>query len=71
MPSIVRLRLGDILQEKQITRQQLANQAGLRPSTVSDLCNRPVQRIYLSTIATLCETLDVSVSDLFVIEPAD
>lgn len=66
MQSVVHIRLAEILKEKQMTRHQFALQAGLRPSTVSDLCN-----IYLSTIATLCETLNVSVSDLLVVEPAD
>ncbi|MGG0884059.1 helix-turn-helix transcriptional regulator [Brevibacillus parabrevis] len=71
MQSVVHIRLAEILKERQMTRHQFALQAGLRPSTVSDLCNRPVHRIYLSTIATLCETLNVSISDLLVVEPAD
>ncbi|AMA73473.1 helix-turn-helix transcriptional regulator [Aneurinibacillus thermoaerophilus] len=68
MSYTVRLRLNEILAEQKKTRKQLAHQAGLRPSTVSTLCNQPVQRIYLRTLASLCETLDVSISDLLVLE---
>lgn len=67
----VRLRLSDILRERHMTRQQLAELTGLRPSTVSDLCKPTASRIYLSTIAVLCAVLNITVSELIVLEPVE
>ncbi|WP_138494519.1 helix-turn-helix domain-containing protein [Paenibacillus pinistramenti] len=65
----VRIRLNEILHERRMTRQELAHLTGLRPSTVSDLCKPTASRIYLSTIAALCTTLNISVEELIVLEP--
>ncbi|MFD4491459.1 helix-turn-helix domain-containing protein [Lysinibacillus fusiformis] len=46
MSSTIRLRLNEILIEKQMSRRQLARQAALRPNTVNDLCTRPVQCLH-------------------------
>ena len=71
MNHIVRIRLNDVLQERRMTRQQLAILTGLRPSTVSDLCKPTSSRIYLSTIAVLCAELNISVGELIVLEPLE
>lgn len=71
MPKTVHIRLRDILRERRMTRQQLAQLTGLRPSTISDLCKPSVSRIYLSTIAALCATLDISVGELIAVEFAE
>jgi putative transcriptional regulator len=69
MPTSVRIQLNDILLERCMTRQQLSQLTGLRPSTVSDLCKPTASRIYLNTIAVLCTALNISVGDLIVLEP--
>lgn len=66
--SNISIRLKEILKDRNMTQQQLAILTDLRPSTVSDLCKPKVCRIYLSTIATLCDTLKIPISDLIVIE---
>jgi putative transcriptional regulator len=71
MPSVVRIRLKDILQERQMTQQQLAVLTGLRPSTISDLCKPTASGIYLSTIAALCAALKITISDLLVLESTE
>lgn len=71
MSSTIRLRLSEILIEKQMSRRQLAKQASLRPNTVNDLCTQPIQRLHLSTLSALCDTLHVSIQDLLVLEIND
>lgn len=71
MTFYARLRLDAILRERYMTRQQLAQLTGLRPSTVSDLCKPTVSRIYLSTVAVLCAALNVTVGELIVLMPAE
>ncbi|MDG0814218.1 helix-turn-helix domain-containing protein [Cohnella rhizosphaerae] len=66
--TIVRIRLSEILKERCMTRQQLALLTGLRPSTVSDLCKPTASRIYLSTIAAVCDALDIAIDELIVSE---
>jgi putative transcriptional regulator len=66
MPN-VSIRLKEILQERQMTQHQLAILTDLRPSSISDLCKPKASRIYLSTIAVLCQSLHITVSDLIVL----
>ncbi|MEK4171453.1 helix-turn-helix transcriptional regulator [Lysinibacillus sp. FSL L8-0312] len=68
MSSTIRLRLNEILIEKQMSRRQLAKQTSLRPNTVNDLCTQPIQRLHISTLSALCDTLHVSIQDLLVLE---
>lgn len=71
MSSTIRLRLNEILIEKQMSRRQLARQAALRPNTVNDLCTRPVQCLHTRILSILCDTLQVSIQDLLVLEIND
>lgn len=68
MPYKVCIQLNDIFKERRMTSQQLALLTGLRLSSVSDLCKPTASRIYLSTIAVHCAALNVSVSELIVLE---
>ncbi|SDO04994.1 putative transcriptional regulator [Paenibacillus sp. yr247] len=69
MELTVRIRLKDILQERNMSQHQLAKLTDLRPSTISDLCKPTISRVYLSTIAVICGALNISVNDLIVMEP--
>jgi putative transcriptional regulator len=69
MPYTVRIRLKEVLQERSMSQQKLAELTDLRPSTISDLCRPKNRRIYLSTIAVLCSVLNISVDELIVLEP--
>lgn len=68
MPLTVRIRLKDILKERNMSQQQLALLTDLRPATVNCLCKAQVNSIYLSTLASICTALNVPVSDLLVLE---
>jgi putative transcriptional regulator len=68
MTRTVRIRLNDILLERHMTKQQLATMTGLRPSTITDLCKPTTSRIYLGTIAVLCDTLSLDINELIIQE---
>ncbi|MFI2130910.1 helix-turn-helix domain-containing protein [Lysinibacillus fusiformis] len=71
MSSTIRLRLNEILIEKQMSRRQLAKQTSLRPNTVNDLCTQPIQPLHISTLSAFCNTLHVSIQDLLLLEIND
>jgi len=71
MASSVRIRLHDILQEHRMTKQQLAEMTGLRPSTITDLCKPTASRIYLSSVAVICNALNLTVNELIVQESTE
>lgn len=59
----VRLRLGEILRERQMTQKDFAEMSGLSEMAVSKIVNQPAQ-IRLDTIDTICDALNVDVTDL-------
>lgn len=71
MPLTVRIRLKDILSERNMSQQQLAQLADLRPSTISCLCKGQVNRLYLSTLTSICTVLNVNIQDLLVLEQVE
>jgi putative transcriptional regulator len=60
----VRLRLGEILQERGMTQTKFAEDSGLSRNAVSTLVNQPAQ-IRMETIDVICDTLDVTPDELF------
>lgn len=71
MLTTVRIRLKDILKERNMSQQQLAQLTDLRPSTISCLCKEQVNRLYLSTLASLCTALNVTIQELLVLEQVE
>lgn len=71
MPLTVRIRLKDILKERNMSHQHLARLTDLRPSTISCLCKEQVNRLYLGTLASICTALNVTIQDLLVLEQAE
>ncbi len=61
----VTTRIDEIMEEKGMTESQLAAATGLNPRTIHDLVRGNYERIGLSTIALLCDTLNVKPGDLF------
>lgn len=57
------VRLDEILDERGITRKKLAEMTGLRPNTISELCNNQrttVNRLHIGKIAEVLEIENVS-----------
>lgn len=65
------LRLGEILRERGLTQTKFAELSGMSQNAVSSLVNQPAQ-IRMETIETICSTLNITPSELFIrvrIEP--
>jgi len=69
MTGAVRLRLSDILKERNLRQIEFAAQAGLSENAVSDLTSNGVRQIRLDTIARICDVLSIKPGDLFVYTP--
>jgi putative transcriptional regulator len=63
------VRLPVLRAERHLTQQQLAQLAGVRPETISDLEREKTSGIQFETLARLCEVLDCAPGDLFEMEP--
>lgn len=68
MPGTVRLRVGEILNEREITVQQFAEMAGMNYKTALDIANDRYLRIGKDTLAKICDALDVVPADVLVYE---
>jgi len=69
----VRLRLDEILRERNMTQTALAEKSGLSYQTINSTVNQPAM-IRMTTIDKLCDALDIEPKDLFVrvkIEPVN
>ena len=61
----IRIKLADILKERNITQSKIAEDAEIRPNAISNLCRGYVDRLSIEHIEKLCHALKLeSVSDL-------
>jgi len=66
MTGAVRLRLSEILKERNMRQIEFAFRSGLSENTISDLTNNAVRQIRLDTLAKICDTLNIEPGDIFV-----
>ncbi|MEF2245379.1 helix-turn-helix domain-containing protein [Paenibacillus sp. IITD108] len=64
----IRIRLREILAERNISQRELARMMGIRHPTINHLCSDQVDRIYIRTLEQICETLNVKLHELIVEE---
>ncbi|WP_163852623.1 helix-turn-helix domain-containing protein [Paenibacillus elgii] len=64
----VRLRLKEILEEKDMSQRELARLMNVRPNTISHLCSDKVNAAYFDTLEQICKALNVSLHELLVLE---
>ncbi|WP_199427103.1 helix-turn-helix domain-containing protein [Thermaerobacillus caldiproteolyticus] len=64
----IKIKLKEILKARGISQRELARLTGLRPNTISHLCSDNVDRIYLSTLETVCKVLDIDIQKLIEVE---
>lgn len=66
----VRLRVSEILDERQMSTADFAARAGLTYNQALAIRRSAYERIDLGTIEKICKALSVQPSDLFVYNPA-
>ncbi len=65
------MRLKNICEERKITANELANIAGITPSTVYSLFDESRHNVSITTIKILCDGLEISLGDFFNSEEFD
>ncbi|KZE73140.1 transcriptional regulator [Paenibacillus elgii] len=60
----IKIRLREILAERNMSQRQLALMMNLRPNTINHLCSDKVDRVYIRTLENICEALNISIHDL-------
>ncbi|MDD2922162.1 MAG: helix-turn-helix transcriptional regulator [Anaerolineales bacterium] len=61
----VKLRLKEILAEKNVGVRELARNTGLDVATISHIVNNHTRGIYFIVIEKICSELEISPSELF------
>lgn len=61
---MIKNHLSRLLGEKRWTQARLAQETGIRPSTISDIYNDVAERISLDHLDKICEVLDCTTEEL-------
>ncbi|NEW04684.1 helix-turn-helix transcriptional regulator [Paenibacillus sp. SYP-B3998] len=64
----IKIRLREILAEREISQRQFALSMNMRIATVNHLCSENVDRVYLRTLEQICDALEIDISELVVTE---
>ena len=65
MGSIVRIRLKELLDERNIKQKDLATKSGIRESTISDICRGSRTVMNFEHLARIADVLEIdNISDL-------
>ena len=61
---MIKNHLSRILGDRRWTQARLAEETGIRPTTISPLYNEFADRVSFEQLDLICEALDCSISDL-------
>lgn len=61
---MINIKLRSLLERKNITQSELARRTGIRPSTISDLCNNNSDFIKLDYLNRILKTLKCDLNDV-------
>lgn len=62
---MLKLRINEILENKNKSRYWLAKQTGISANNIQRMCDGETNSIRFSSIETICKTLNCSINDLF------
>ncbi|OUQ60113.1 XRE family transcriptional regulator [Tyzzerella sp. An114] len=60
----IKLNLNKIIEEKNISKNKLAQRTEMQRTQLNKYCNQNIQRIDLSILARLCYVLECEISDI-------
>lgn len=64
----IKIRLQELLDERNISQRQLALMVDMRPGIINALCRGTTDRIYISTLEQICKALNVHIHELIDME---
>lgn len=62
---MIKSRLKILLAEHDMNQKDLHEKTGIRPTTISDICNNKIKHIPINTLDVLCKFFDCQVQDIF------
>lgn len=64
----VRIKLGQLLDRRDITQRALSRLTGIRHVSINEMCNNQTQRLPLDSLAKICEALNCEITDVLELE---
>ena len=61
---MIKFRVKVMLAIREMTQKELAERTGIRPPTISAICNGTIKELPISVIDRMCDALDCQPSDL-------
>ena len=68
LPEAIKLRILEILKEKETSAYKLSYKGGISPSNISDVIRGKVAEPTITTILHICEGADITLKDFFDLE---
>lgn len=68
---MINIKLRSLLEHKNITQSELARRTGIRPSTISDLCNNNADFIKLDYLNRILRILKCDLNDVLEFKGGD
>lgn len=66
---VVRLKLNELLSDRNLSHRQFASMVGIRHPTISQMSNNQSKMISLDNLDKICKTLECNISDILKKEP--
>ncbi|MCR8843099.1 helix-turn-helix transcriptional regulator [Paenibacillus sp. SC116] len=67
----IRINLEALLDERKVSQRELARMINVRSASINDMCQNKTIRMPLDNLASICEVLDVSISDVLELVPIE
>lgn len=67
----IRIKLNELIQEKGISKNKLAQRAEMQRTQINRYCNNDVARMDTAVLARLCTVLDCRIEDLLEFVPPE
>ena len=61
---MIKFKVKVMLAIREMTQKELAERTGIRPPTISAICNGTIKELPISVIDRMCDALDCQPSDL-------
>lgn len=68
---MIDIKLRSLLERRSMTQSELAKRTGIRPSTISDICNNNADFIKIDYLNRILETLKCSLNDILEYKDGD
>lgn len=61
---MIRIKISELLGKYKMSRIELSEKTGIRPSTITALYNETIKRINIDMLDKLCDVFDCNIEDI-------